>query len=108
MRFDGKVGFPGGLVDPGEDIITGLNRELVEEINLDLKKHAIESGDFLFCHYIANESDKAISSRIRVFFSKEVTKSDYEEIERRSLVAKEFGYEVGILILYFYVGGGSV
>ena len=36
MRFDGKLGFPGGLVEPGEDIVAGLNRELVEEINLDI------------------------------------------------------------------------
>ena len=35
LRFDGLIGFPGGLVDPGEDIETGLNRELAEEIGLD-------------------------------------------------------------------------
>jgi len=36
MRFDGLLGFAGGLVDPGEDVCTGLNRELNEEANLDL------------------------------------------------------------------------
>ena len=25
MRFDGKLGFPGGLIDPGENVVTGLN-----------------------------------------------------------------------------------
>ena len=99
MRFDGKLGFPGGLVDPGEDIVTGLNRELVEEINLDLRKHAVEQNDFLFCHYLSNKNDQTKSSRIRIFFSKEVSKSDYEMIEKRSLEAKEFGYEVITTIL---------
>ena len=101
MRFDGKLGFPGGLVDPGEDIVAGLNRELVEEINLDLTKHAIEPTDFLFCHYLPNESDQTRSTRIRIFFSKKVTKSDYETIEKRSLDAKEFGYEVIVPTLNF-------
>jgi 8-oxo-dGTP pyrophosphatase MutT (NUDIX family) len=32
MRFDGLLGFPGGLVDPGEEIVFALNRELEEEI----------------------------------------------------------------------------
>ena len=38
MRFDGLIGFPGGLIDPGEDAVTGLNRELEEEIGLDTCK----------------------------------------------------------------------
>ena len=46
MRFDGKMGFPGGLIDLGENLVTGLNRELDEEINLDLKKNSIKSDDF--------------------------------------------------------------
>ena len=36
MRFDGKMGFPGGLIDPGEQVCDGLNRELQEEIALDV------------------------------------------------------------------------
>ena len=94
MRFDGKLGFPGGLVEPGEDITTGLNRELSEEINLDVTKHAVEEEDFLFCHYLPHENDTMKSSRIRFFFAKQVTKPEYKVIEKRSLVAKEFGYEV--------------
>ena len=101
MRFDGKLGFPGGLVDPGEAIVTGLNRECVEEINLDLTKHAIKEEDFLFCHYVPNKNDGTKSSRIRIFFAKEVTKPDYEIIEKRSLEAKEFGYEVCLQIFIF-------
>lgn len=35
MRFDGTLGFPGGLIDVGEDVLDGLNREMAEEICFD-------------------------------------------------------------------------
>ena len=35
VRFDGLLGFAGGLVDPGESVEYGLNRELEEEIGLN-------------------------------------------------------------------------
>ena len=94
MRFDGKLGFPGGFVEPGEDIVVGLNRELIEEIKLDTTKHAITKEDFLFSHYIPNKDDETKSSRMRVFFAKEVTKAEYEIMEKQSLDAKEYGFEV--------------
>ena len=102
MRFDGKLGFPGGFVEPGEDIVVGLNRELIEEIKLDTTKHAITKDDFLFSHYIPNKDDETKSSRIRVFFAKEVTKAEYEIMEKQSLDAKEYGFEVckNFLLLY--------
>jgi U8 snoRNA-decapping enzyme len=34
MRFDGVLGFPGGLIEKGEDPVVGLNREMEEEIGL--------------------------------------------------------------------------
>ncbi|KAA0183280.1 hypothetical protein HAZT_HAZT002995 [Hyalella azteca] len=32
LRFDGTFGFPGGLINRGEDILDGLTRELKEEL----------------------------------------------------------------------------
>ena len=35
MRFDGNLGFPGGLVDPTDATpVDGVNRELLEEMNI--------------------------------------------------------------------------
>lgn len=35
QRWDGKMGFPGGFVDEGEDLETAAKREALEEINFD-------------------------------------------------------------------------
>ena len=34
-RFDGRLGFPGGLIDPGENVEEGLNREVKGETKKD-------------------------------------------------------------------------
>lgn len=38
VRFDGNMGFAGGLIDPGENPVHAVNRECCEEIKLDLDK----------------------------------------------------------------------
>lgn len=88
MRFDGYIGFPGGLVDPGEDDVTSLNRELVEEINLDLSKHSITSKDHMISHY--NTKNHILLH----FYAIEVTMKDLEEIEKRTHQAEDYGTEV--------------
>ena len=47
VRFDGLLGFPGGLVDDGESVEQGLNRELEEEINLNLDEVKITESDLI-------------------------------------------------------------
>lgn len=43
MRFDGHIGFPGGLIEPGEEVVHGLIREMHEEINLDPESNQVIS-----------------------------------------------------------------
>lgn len=54
-RWDGKIGFPGGKVDPGENLIQALKREVLEEINFNL---TIEPK--LICSHNIKEKNKNV------------------------------------------------
>lgn len=102
LRFDGYIGFPGGLVDPGEDNLEGLNRELVEEINLDLSKHKVKPEDYVISHY-------SISKRICLhFYALEIPLNELIELERNALFSKDYGTEVlGTIRVPLYTMGDS-
>ncbi|XP_065223969.1 U8 snoRNA-decapping enzyme-like [Planococcus citri] len=103
MRFDGYIGFPGGLVDPGEDDVASLNRELIEELNLDLSKHRVEPKDHIISHY--NTKNKLLLH----FYGLEINLKDMEELERRALQAKDHGSEVlGNIRVPLYTMGDGV
>jgi len=89
LRFDGFIGFPGGFIDStDESIVDGLNRELVEEINFDVDKHRVTQSDFVVSCVCA--ARKIVTH----FYAIEVTVSQYEEIEKRTLAAHDWGGEV--------------
>ena len=91
MRFDGNLGFPGGLMDKtGEKPVDALNREMNEEIKLDLTKHAFTQKHHLVTH--VNQSKKLITH----FYTMEVQKQEYEAIEKNVLDADEYGIEVSL------------
>ena|SRR6218665_1185344 len=91
MRFDGNLGFAGGLLDHGsESAVEGLNRELEEEIDLDLKKYPLSQDDHICTH--VNDKKKLVMH----FYAKEITKAEFLEVERNALGAKEWGVEVRV------------
>lgn len=47
MWFDGLLGFLGGLVDLGEYFLEFVNREMVEEIGLDLNILKLLDSDYV-------------------------------------------------------------
>lgn len=51
VRFDGLFGFPGGLVEPEENPVDGLNREMAEEIGLDVGIVVLFTM-FIYCSYM--------------------------------------------------------
>ena len=42
-RWDGRMGFPGGTVDPGESLETALVREIKEEIGITVRPEKLEA-----------------------------------------------------------------
>ena len=47
LRCDGQIGFPGGFIEHTEDISNGLNREMEEEIALEVNYYFQWNWDFL-------------------------------------------------------------
>lgn len=97
VRFDGYIGFPGGLVDPGEDPEFSLNRELQEEMNLDLMKYSIKLSNHVVSHY--NKRTRLITH----FYALEVSMEELKNIEARALQAKDYGFEVCCIIINVYL-----
>ncbi|KFM62925.1 U8 snoRNA-decapping enzyme, partial [Stegodyphus mimosarum] len=86
LRFDGCMGFPGGIIEEGTNIVSGLNRELEEEINLN-SKYFITDENHLFSH--VNFEAKTCYH----FYGKEVSKEEFQCIEKNALDARDYGIE---------------
>ncbi|CAH1782640.1 unnamed protein product [Owenia fusiformis] len=103
MRCDGYVGFPGGMVDDGENIEAAVNRELREEIGLNLKKYEITKED----HFMSQVSE--FKKLCLHFYVKKVTLEEFFEIEMDCLRAPDHGTEVmGALRVPLYTMGDGM
>merc|ERR1719342_934110 len=90
LRFDGRLGFPGGLLDAEENIETALNREISEEMGEG--NPVILDTDRMSSHYSPGDN------LVMHFYCKEVELSEFYRIEQRCLGSKEYGVEIlGIL-----------
>jgi len=90
MRFDGLLGFPGGYVDSTDNnVVDGLNRELVEEINFDTDKHRVMQSDFIVSCVCSHRK------LVTHFYAIEVTAAQFKDIEKRVFAAHDWGAEVG-------------
>ena len=91
MRFDGKLGFPGGVVSnraiPDASLEDGLNRELEEELGLDMAGFAFHRRH----HVVSHHCPKA--NLILNFYAQEVTEQEFRGIEATALRAEEYGHE---------------
>lgn len=98
LRFDGEFGFPGGFIDEqvhtSKEILDGLNRELSEEINIDTKLLSVQETDHICSHLMEKLQDgKPIQQIVLNFFAKELTKDQFEEIEKSHVHAIHFPSE---------------
>jgi len=86
LRFDGRLGFPGGLIDPGENVEEALNREVSEEMGEGNKEVTAENWiETNFC---------STDNILLHFYCMELTKQEFFDLEKRGLQAKEYGVEV--------------
>ncbi|CAG5136796.1 unnamed protein product [Candidula unifasciata] len=103
LRFDGVLGFPGGLVDDGETPLQGVNREMHEEIGLDLSKYSFTDGDRIASY--VHEGKKLVLH----FYMMEVSPEDFVLLEQRTLSAEEYGIETyGVVRVPLFTMGDGV
>ena len=89
VRFDGDIGFPGGLIEPEDESLTaGLNREVVEEMGSSSPSLKFEESDFLFAHRCLE------TGRVLYFYAKRISPEEFRELELNVLKAEEYGREV--------------
>ena len=99
LRFDGKFGYPGGFIDPGESIVEGVNREMNEEMSIDLNEVSVTEKDFVFSVEQEQKDEKfgqKFSKLKLYFFVKEIDEATFNKIETNSRTAEHFGTEVSI------------
>lgn len=94
MRFDGTLGFSGGMVDEGETVEDACTRECSEELGVSPADLTITQSDHIISHY----SDK--THFCLHFFAKEVSLELFHEIEKKATSSKDWGDEVRMILLY--------
>ncbi|KAM6976786.1 U8 snoRNA-decapping enzyme [Aplochiton taeniatus] len=107
MRFDGLLGFPGGLVDPAEETLEdGLSRELQEELGVSLPVSA--EDHVTSCHAPSSSASRLITH----FYAKRMEEEQIKEVERAAATtATDHGLEVMGMVrvpLYTMKGGAGL
>lgn len=90
MRFDGRLGFHGGFVDPRDSSLEeGLSRELHEELGPAVASILVTENDCLSCHAIERPQQV-----VEHFYAKQLRLEELQAIEERATQAKDHGLEV--------------
>ena len=88
MRFDGTLGFPGGVVDAGETPDYACSRECWEELGVSKTELVITPDDHIFTHY-SRETHIVLH-----FFAKEISLDLFMKIEKCIPSCNDWGEEV--------------
>ncbi|XP_078062889.1 U8 snoRNA-decapping enzyme isoform X1 [Mustelus asterias] len=100
MRFDGKIGFPGGFVDLRDGSLEdGLNRELSEELGCDTKLLRVSEADYASSH----ATEALLQKVVAHFYTKRISLEELRKVELAAVQAKDHGREVmGIIRVPLY------
>ncbi|XP_005406899.1 PREDICTED: U8 snoRNA-decapping enzyme [Chinchilla lanigera] len=89
MRFDGRLGFPGGFVDSQDSTLEdGLNRELREELGEAVSAFSVGRTDYRSSH--AGARPRVVTH----FYAKRLTLEQLQAVEAGAPRAKDHGLEV--------------
>uniref|UniRef100_A0A8C4NEV3 U8 snoRNA-decapping enzyme n=1 Tax=Eptatretus burgeri TaxID=7764 RepID=A0A8C4NEV3_EPTBU len=92
MRFDGRLGFPGGFVDSRDGFLeAGLNRELSEELGLQPGLLCLTEREHVLAHVLPLHRDRPVVAH---FYMRELSLMQLRDVERAALRACEYGAEV--------------
>ncbi|XP_076839955.1 U8 snoRNA-decapping enzyme [Brachyhypopomus gauderio] len=105
MRFDGLLGFPGGLVKPSEESLeAGLSRELLEEVGIAVP---VTADDYVSSHLVPTPP-----RLITHFYTKKMKETELVDMERAAVsTAADHGLEVMGMVrvpLYTLRNGGGL
>ncbi|XP_069842471.1 U8 snoRNA-decapping enzyme [Dendropsophus ebraccatus] len=90
MRFDGRLGFPGGFVDTRDATLEdGLNRELLEELGSTFNTLKVTEKD-----YKSSQVREFPQKGVTHFYTKELKLEEIAAIEKEGVCAKDHGLEV--------------
>ncbi|EPQ06118.1 U8 snoRNA-decapping enzyme [Myotis brandtii] len=89
MRFDGRLGFPGGFVNFSDGSLEdGLNRELSEELGEAAAAFRVERADY------RNSYASSGQHVVAHFYAKRLTLEQLTAVERGAPLAQDHGLEV--------------
>ncbi|XP_058513081.1 U8 snoRNA-decapping enzyme-like [Ochotona princeps] len=89
MRFDGRLGFPGGFVDSQDSCLEdGLNRELRKRLGEAASAFRVERANY-------RSSDAAVAQQVVAhFYTKQLELEQLVAVEASAPRAREYGLEV--------------
>ncbi|XP_055467897.1 U8 snoRNA-decapping enzyme-like [Psammomys obesus] len=99
MRFDGRLGFPGGFVDDDSpNLEYGLNRELLKKLGDGVSTFTVESSDY-------RNSLADTKSKVAIhFYVKCLSLEQIQTVEARAPLSKDFGLEIfGLVRVPLYI-----